>query len=257
MRLVGAVNRGLDVIEVFLSEPGPLTVPQIAQRVQIPRSTLHEIIHTLRMRGYLEEHGDGFGLGLRLFELGSVYRARLDVAALGEEEAQRLVDACGETSQVAMLDGTDVVYVAKVEGTDILRLVSEVGRRLPATCTGLGKALLASLPAAELQALYPTADHLAVMTPNSVKTPEALERELAATRARGYAVDDCESNIAVRCVAASFADASGATVAAISVSVPTVRWEKDTESRLAVLVRQAAARLSRRLGAAIDTTEVA
>jgi IclR family KDG regulon transcriptional repressor len=154
-------------------------------------------------------------------------------------------------------DHHEVVYVAKAEGTDPLRLVSDVGRRLPASCTGLGKALLANLSAAELDALYARDADLVAMTPNSIRTREALERELTATRTRGYAVDDCESNIAVRCVAAPVTDATGAVVAAISVSVPTVRWTRDTERRLADLVRQAAARLSRRLGAAIDSTEVA
>jgi IclR family KDG regulon transcriptional repressor len=256
-RMVGAASRALDVLDVFLTEPGPLTIAQIGQRVDIPRSTLHELVYTLRERGYLEAEGDGFRLGLRLFELGSRYRARLDLAAAGQEEARGIVDACSETSQVAMLDGTEVVYIAKVDGTDALRLVSEVGLRLPATCTGVGKALLASLPDAELDARYPTDADLPVMTPNSIRTRRALKTELAATRARGYALDDCESNIAVRCVAAPVIDRSGAAVAAISVSVPTVRWTEGSERQLASLVRRASTRLSRRVGAEIDAPEVA
>jgi IclR family transcriptional regulator, KDG regulon repressor len=249
MRLVGAVSRGLDVIEVFLTDPGPLTITQIGQRVQIPRSTLHEIVHTLHVRGYLDVDGDGFRLGLRLFELGNVYRAGLDLAAVGEEEAGRLVAATGETSQVAVLNGTDVVYVAKVDGTDMLRLVSEVGRRLPATCTGVGKAILAGLAPEAVARLYPTDADLAVMTPHSISSLEALNQELLMTRARGYALDNCESNIAVRCVAAPVTNSAGAAVAAISVSVPTVRWDEQSESILAELVLQAGRRLSRRLGA--------
>jgi DNA-binding IclR family transcriptional regulator len=249
MRLVGAVSRGLDVIEVFLTDPGPLTISQIGQRVEIPRSTLHELVHTLRVRGYLDARGGGFCLGLRLFELGNVYRARLKLATVGEEEAGRLVDATGETSQVAVLDGTDVVYVAKVDGTDLLRLVSEVGRRLPATCTGLGKAILAGLAHEQVAALYPTDADLAVMTPNSLRSREALTEELRNTRERGYAVDNCESNPAVRCVAAPILDASGAAVAAVSVSVPTVRWKETSEQTLSELVRAAGRRLSGHLGA--------
>lgn len=85
----------------------------------------------------------------------------------------------------------------------------------------------------------------------------ALAAELAVTRSRGYAIDDCESNIAVRCVAVPVRNASGMAVAAISVSVPTVRWRADTQRHLADLVRQAGSRLSRHLGAAIDAIEVA
>lgn len=240
------------MLEVFLETPGTLTVAQIAQRVEIPRSTLHEIVHTLRVRGYLEPRGDGFTIGVRLFELGSVYAARLDLTAAGREEAEQVVQATGETSQVAIRDGAEVLYVAKVDGSDMLRLVSEVGLRLPASCTGVGKAILAGLPTEEVEALYPTDAALVVLTPNSLDTRSALLDELGRTRERGYAVDDCESNIAVRCVAAPIADASGATVAAISVSIPTARWSAESEPRVATVVRQAAARLSRRLGAHPD-----
>lgn len=257
MRMVGAVTRSLDVIEVFLTDPGPLTVSEIGERVQIPRSTLHEIVHTLRVRGYLEAEADGFRLGLRLFELGNVYRSQLDLATAGQEEAGQLARVTGETVQVAVLDGRDVVYIAKVEGSNMLRLVSEVGRRLPATCTGVGKAMLASLPPEEVEALYPSDADLAIMTPHSIHSCGALAAELTVTRSRGYAIDDCESNIAVRCVAVPVMNASGAAVAAISVSVPTVRWSADTQRHLADLVRQAGSRLSRRLGAAVDATEVA
>jgi DNA-binding IclR family transcriptional regulator len=249
MRMVGAVSRGLDVLEVFLQEPGPLTVAQIAQRVQIPRSTLHEIVHTLQVRGYLEPRGDGFSIGVRLFELGNVYAARLDLTAAGREEAEQLVQATGETSQVAIRDGSEVLYVAKVDGSDMLRLVSEVGRRLPASCTGVGKAMLAGLSSQEVGALYPTDGALVVLTPHSIDTRAALLHELERTRERGYALDDCESNIAVRCVAAPIADASGAVAAAISVSIPTARWSSETEQQVSTVVRQAAARLSGRLGA--------
>jgi DNA-binding IclR family transcriptional regulator len=257
MRMVGAVSRGLDVIEVFLTEPGPLSVSEIGQRLEIPRSTLHELVHTLRVRGYLEADADGFRLGLRLFELGNAYRSELDLADAGQEQAGELARITGETSQVAVLDGRDVVYVAKVEGSNMLRLVSEVGRRLPATCTGVGKAILANLPPGELEALYRTDADLATMTPHSISSCDALAAELAVTRSRGYAIDDCESNIAVRCVAVPVRNASGAAVAAISVSVPTVRWSADTQRHLADLVRQAGSRLSRRLGAAVEVTEVA
>jgi IclR family KDG regulon transcriptional repressor len=248
MRMVGAVSRGLDVLEVFLQERGPLTIAEIGERVDIPRSTLHEIVHTLRVRGYLEPHGDRFSIGVRLFELGNAYHTLLDLTAAGREEAGRLAKATGETSQVAIRDGADVVYVAKVDGSDMLRLVSEVGRRLPATCTGVGKAILAGLEIAEVDALYPTDGTLAVLTPHSLRTQVALRDELERTRERGYAVDDCESNIAVRCIAAPVADASGAVVAAISVSIPTARWNAETEERVSTVVREAGARLSRRLG---------
>jgi IclR family KDG regulon transcriptional repressor len=206
-------------------------------------------VATLRGRGYLEAVDGGYVLGVRLFELGRAYHGRLNLASLGEAAARRVVDACQETSQVAVLDGTEVVYIARVDGTHSVRLVSEVGQRLPAHCTGLGKALLSGLSDDELERRYPEGEALPSMTPSSITHAAKLKRAILAVRSSGVAFDDCESNIALRCVAAPIPDAEGRVVAAISVSVPTVRWNDDQQRRLTALVLNGSTEVSRRLGA--------
>jgi IclR family transcriptional regulator, KDG regulon repressor len=127
-------------------------------------------------------------------------------------------------------------------------MVSAVGRRLPAHCTAVGKMLLSGLTGAELDARYPLERPLPAMTPNSITTPAGLRHVLAEVRARGLATDYCESNPDVACVAAPVHDHTGTMVAAISISVPTVRWSHQREQELAALATEGAGKLSTQLG---------
>jgi DNA-binding IclR family transcriptional regulator len=253
---VNAASRALDLLEALLDDRRPLTPAELGRRLDIPRSTLHELVHTLADRGYLRATPDGYTLGVRLFELGGAFRTRLDVAAIGQEAARELVAACQETSQVAVLDGSEVVYIAKVDGTHPVRLVSEVGRRLPASCTALGKALLSGLSERALDTLYPSGGPLPTMTRDSIADLDQLKRALGEVRRTGVAFDDCESNEAVRCIAAPVRDAAGDVVAAISVSAPTIRWSDAQRARLVELVVDAAARVSQQLAAPAQATDV-
>ncbi|GAA2108858.1 IclR family transcriptional regulator [Actinomadura alba] len=249
-RMVPAVGRALDVLELFLDRP-TLSAPDITERLGLPRTTVHELVTTLVERSYLvpvSGQPTRYRLGLRLFQLGSVFADRLDLAAEGREAALKVAAECDETVQVAVLDGTDVVYVAKVDSTHPVRMVSAVGRRLPAHCTGLGKMLLSGLGAEALDARYPRDRKLPGMTPNSITSPARLRSHLGEVRARGLAYDDCESNEAVHCVAAPVYDHTGAMVAAMSISVPTLRWNDDRRREWGELVREGAAGLSARLG---------
>jgi DNA-binding IclR family transcriptional regulator len=149
---------------------------------------------------------------------------------------------------VAVLDGTDVVYIAKADSTHPVRMVSAVGRRVPAHCTGVGKVLLSALSPEALEARYPRGASLPAMTPHSIATPAGLRAHLAEVRERGVAFDECESNEAVSCVAAPVYDDSGTMVAAMSISVPMLRWNDEIRAKWSELVRRGADALSERLG---------
>jgi IclR family transcriptional regulator, KDG regulon repressor len=249
-RAVPAVSRALDILELFLDRPS-LTAPQITERLELPRTTVHELVTTLVDRGYLEAIAGAptrFRLGMRLFQLGSQFADRLDLVREAQDAAADIAAACDETVHVAVLDGTNVVYVAKVDSTHPVRMVSAVGRRLPAHCTAVGKMLLSGLTDEALEARYPRGQNLPAMTPNSISSPAKLRTHLQAIRADGLAHDECESNEAVRCVAAPVHDHSGRMVAAMSISVPTIRWTDGRQAEWSRLVRTGAQRLSERLG---------
>ncbi|NYI07296.1 IclR family transcriptional regulator [Allostreptomyces psammosilenae] len=251
-RIVPAVSRALDILELFLTDDSAtLGAPDIARRLELPRTTVHELVHTLLARGYLAPAAGESGrlqLGPRLHQLGGRYAERLDLAAEARRSARWAAEQCGETVHVALLEGAEVVYIAKVDSTHAVRMASAVGRRLPAHCTGVGKALLAALDEAELAALYPDGRPLSAMTSHTVTEPARLRAELAEVRKTGVATEYCESNPDVACVAAQVRDAEGQVTAALSISVPVLRWSDARAAELAEIAAAGAGDMSARLG---------
>ena len=249
-RQVPAVTRALDILELFLEGDGILSAPDITRKLGLPRTTVHELVTTLAARNYLvtvPEQPGRYQLGVRNYQLGSRYAERLDLAAEGQRVAREVAETCDETVHVAVLEGADVIYIAKVDSTHAVRMVSAAGRRLPAHCTSVGKMLLASLPEGELNTRIDSLELIA-MTPNSITDPDALRTALLGIRVRGVAVEHRESNPDVSCVAAPVRDSTGRVVAALSVSVPMSRWSEQRELELGELAAKGAADLSLRLG---------
>ncbi|MCX4680980.1 IclR family transcriptional regulator [Streptomyces sp. NBC_01433] len=249
-RLVPAVTRAFDILELFLEGDGTLSAPDVTRRLQLPRTTVHELLTTLAARSYLvavPEQPGRYRLGVRTYQLGSRYAEQLDLAAEGQRVARDVAETCDETVHVAVLEDADVIYIAKVDSTHAVRMVSAAGRRLPAHCTSVGKMLLASLPEAELQSRIEGRE-FARMTPGSITDPDELRAALAGVRERGIAVEHRESNPDVSCVAAPVRDSTGRVVAALSISVPMIRWSEDREAELAALAAKGAEDLSARLG---------
>lgn len=249
-RQVPAVARALDILELFLTGEETLAAPDVVRRLGLPRTTVHELLTTLAARHYLvpaPEHPGRYRLGVRTYQLGSRYAEQLDLAAEGRQVAREVAEICDETVHVALLEDTDVIYIAKVDSTHAVRMVSAAGRRLPAHCTAVGKMLLASLPPTELDSRIDGRE-LVAMTPHSITAHDALRAALAEIRERGIAVEHRESNPDVSCVAAPVRDSAGRVVAALSVSVPVIRWSEARERDLAELAAKGAADLSVRLG---------
>jgi IclR family transcriptional regulator, KDG regulon repressor len=249
-RAVPAVVRATDVLELFLEGDAALTARQISERLGLPRTTVHELTHTLVARGYLSTDGPGggFRLGVRVLQLGSAYADGLDLADEGRRAAETVRARCDETVHVGVLDGADVVYVAKVDSSQSVRMVSGVGRRLPAHCSAVGKMLLASLPDDELRRRMPADGRLAAMTPRTITTVGQLLPALDRVRRQGVAYEQDEANADVSCAAAPVYDHRGTTAAAMSVSVPTSRWRRRSRADWGRLVRDGAGELSGRLG---------
>ncbi len=247
---VKSAVRVLDIFELLAHHPDGLSLSAIAAELAIPKSSAHGLLSTLLGRGYLRvgRNERTYRLGSRLFELGSQYLAGADLFSEGQEIVRATARACDETVHLAVLDGQEVLYIAKEEGTNTIRMVSAVGKRFPAYGTGVGKMLLSALSAAELDRLYPCDQPLAAITARTITDPIVLRQELAATRQRGYATDFEESTPGLCCIAAPVFDSDGAMTAALSVSVPTVRFNPERQAELRQIVQQGAARLSRILG---------
>lgn len=254
---VKSAQRALQILEHLTEREEPLTFTEIADSLRFPRSSLHGLLRTLLDAGWVQfdETTRRYTLGLRTLEAGNAYTRALGLPDRARPHMERVRDALNETVQLSILDGRYNVYIAKVEGHQPLRLASEVGRRLPAHATGLGKALLAELPARELEERIGGA-RLEGFTPHTITTKSALRAELDDIRHRGYASDNEEYSIGVRCVAVAVRDRTGRADVAMSVSAPTIRFDSDRRERALTLLREAATRLSTALGYEGEATDV-
>ena len=246
---LSTVRNAARLLKVFRSREADLGVSELARRLGLGKSTVHRMLTTLVAEGLIEQNPrtGGYRLGIVMFELGEAVRVHMDLHAaagpvLGELRAQT-----GESSQVGVLDGHEVVYVDRLESTHSLRLFTETGRRVPVHCTSSGKVLLAYLPEARRHAVLRAAP-LTALTPHTITDPERLGAELARVRRRGWAEAINEREIGVASIAAPVRDVTGEVVAAISIGVPLARCSVMSLRRLAPMIVEAAEAASRRLG---------
>ncbi|MGH3097066.1 MAG: IclR family transcriptional regulator [Streptosporangiales bacterium] len=246
---VKSAERTLQVLDLLTARERALTFTEIGAVLDVPVSSLHGLLRTLVACGWVEygETTREYALGIRALEAGNAYTRSFGLPDRARPLMTRIRDEIDETVQLAVLDGRFNVYVAKVDGGHALRLASEVGRRLPAHATGLGKVLLASLDPRELTDLLGGV-RLERYTGSTMADLPALRRYLAEVRRRGYALDNEEYSVGVRCVAAPVCDSEGRTVAAMSVSVPTARFGRHRRQVALRLLLEATGELSAALG---------
>ena len=239
------LGKAFRVLDSFGPDSGTLSLGEVASRADLPKSTVHRITGQLAQWGVLERTDGGFRLGIRLFEWGSLVPHQRELREAAVPFMEDLYESTHETVHLGMLDGIEVMYVDKIAGHRGVSVPTSVGRRMPAYCTGLGKALLA-FSAPELTDHVVTAG-LQPRTAYTIVVPDVLRGELARVRARGVAYDHEEAVLGVACAAAPVRDQDGVAIAALSVTGPTIRVEPE---RLGPAVRTAALGLSRVLRAA-------
>jgi DNA-binding IclR family transcriptional regulator len=225
MRLSSVAN-AIRLTKAFSEQEYEMGISALASRLGLAKSTVHRLATTLVEYDMLEQNKETgkYRLGLAFFELGTLVRRKMDVTTEAQGEIHALADSSGETVQLAILDHLTVLYIRIRESRQAIRLSSGLGSRAPAHCTGVGKALLAFQSAEVVQQVIDNG--LKRYTENTIVEPDKLRAELASIRARGYAIDDEEIEIGLRCVAAPIRDHSGQVVAAISVAAPVQRMSK-------------------------------
>ncbi|MGN6331174.1 MAG: IclR family transcriptional regulator [Motilibacteraceae bacterium] len=217
---VQSVDRALDVLEALAARDVPMGVSDLALSTGLAYGTLHRLLRTLVARGYVRQDASRkYAVGPAVARLSAAGTRSL--AAPVRPYLARLVEVSGETSNFAVLEGDFVVYVAQVPSNHKLRMFAEVGRRVLPHCTAVGKVLLAQLPVDVVDALVARTG-LPRRTERTITDPVAFHAELASVRERGFAVDDGEEEVGVRCLAVPVAD-RGRVVGAFSVSGPADR----------------------------------
>jgi len=236
---VQSLDRAIVLLDLLADAGGEVGISRLAELSGLPLPTIHRLMRTLVTHGYVrQEASRRYALGPRLIRLGESAARQLGTWA--RPQLVELVAAVGETANLALLEGDDVVYVAQVPSTHSMRMFTEVGRRVFAHCTGVGKALLAQLPAETVQEILARTG-MPAQTPHTLTDPATLLRELAQIRQQGYAIDDGEQEVGVRCLAVPVLGAPA--MAAISVSGPAARLTDEVFDRIVPLLRRAAEQL--------------
>ena len=247
---VPAVDKAMTILETIRDHDGGwMSIADLARQLELSKSTIHSILNTLRTRGYVEQDVDTkkYGLAARCLELGYAYRSRLQLVDLFNAIGVRVSSQCEETIYLAILDGTDVIYIGKIESPHAVRMASNVGTRLPAHATALGKSLLSDLPEEHIDALYHNYQFVA-RTSRGISELSQLKCQLAEIRRLGYSVDRREYWQDVECVAAPVRDEKGRAIAAMSIALPSSRMVPGRLEQLVALIESAAAEMSVSLG---------
>jgi IclR family transcriptional regulator, KDG regulon repressor len=245
---LSTVRNAARLLKEFRTREASIGVSELARRLGLGKSGVHRLLTTLVAEGLVEQdpRTGGYRLGIVMFELGEAVKVHLDLHAAAGPVLAHLRDQTGESSQVGVLDGDDVVYVDRLESAHSLRLFTETGRRVPAHCTSSGKVLLAHAPEHVREAFL--ARPIARLTPHTIVDADVLRGELATVRTRGWAEAINEREIGVASLAAPIRDLHGEVVASISIGAPVARFGAVPRRRFARALVEAGEAVSRRLG---------
>lgn len=249
-----SLRRALSVLRTLegpTADGSGCALGELAGRLTMNKSTLLRLLQPLREEGLVAMDADGrYRIGLGAVSLGDSYLAGLDLRSTARPVLEKLSAETSETVHLLVYRDAGVVYVDKVDGASAVRMVSRVGDRMPAHCTAAGKAFLAFLPRAEVDATI--ASGMVARTSQTITTAAELETELRRVRHVGYAVDNVENEVEIRCVGAPVFDHECAVTAAISISGPQTRIRKARVAELGARLRVSTNELSVLLGAPSD-----
>jgi len=241
----GTVGKALDVLERVAASGKPVRFAELLEGSAFPKATLYRLLQTLVRQGMLALDADlgTYSLGMRLVRLAHGAWAQSSLAPLARPSLDRLAAQTGETVHLAQLDQGQVLYVDKRHAARPVEMFSSAGKVGPAYCTGVGKAMLAYLPEAALEAAL-TRQSFHRFTDTTLDTPRALKAELQAIRARGHALDREEHEPGIICIAAPVLTRGGRMLGALSVTTTTARGNLEGLERWADAIKQAAAEIA-------------
>ncbi|KAF0220401.1 MAG: IclR family transcriptional [Geobacteraceae bacterium] len=248
--IIQAVDHALDLLEQFHDDVDELGVTELSKRLKLHKNNVFRLLATLESRAYIEQNRvtENYRLGLKTLELGQTFIRQMGLLRQSRPVLESLVRECNETTYVAILKEFHIVYLDVVETDLTVRVVPRVGARLPAYCTAAGKVQLAYMTDEELEHYLPSKE-LKRYTPNTVTDKEELKRHLKVIAEQGYALDNEELDIGVKCVGAPIRDYTRRIVGAVSISGPSMRFpDERMDNELIPMVKRAAEEISTKLG---------
>lgn len=250
-QVVQSLTRSLDIIEKLVDAGSSLGVTELSKSLGLHKSTVYRLLSTLVYRGYVEQDRHGrYKIGLKLFEIGGIVLNNMGLRKRIKPYLERLREETKETIHLGIMDNHEVVYIDKEETSETIRMYSEVGRRVDAHCTSLGKVLLAyankELPQEILE------NNLKKYTGNTITDKNELIEHLYKVKGQGYAVDNQEQEEGIRCIGGPIFDYKGDVIAAFSIAGPATRMTEDRVLKLVAKVKDYSNRISSSFGYKID-----
>jgi DNA-binding IclR family transcriptional regulator len=241
--------RSFAILEYLANAEVPIGLGVISRDLSIHKSTVYRFLNTLENLGYVAKDAQTgrYLLGSKVIWLASKFLESMDIHRLARPYLEGLAQKTGETVHLAYLDNYQVVYIDKIDGKQPVKMASRVGNRMPAHSTGLGKALLSTLEESTWRLYVENAD-LQSFTPQTITNPETFYQHMRLTRERGYAIDNCENEEGIRCVAVPIVDHTSKAVAALSITGWSLTLTPERDSILAEMAKETALSISERLG---------
>lgn len=223
-KTIGSVIKAIDVLKVISESGDGLGVTEISNKLNYRVSATYHLVNTLRLCNIIEQDNETkrYRIGFELFRISSMAKSQNSLANIAQSHLDQLKEEVDETSNLVVLNGNYIVYLAQSESRNLLKMFTQLGAKVPFYCTGAGKVLLAYLPE-DIQDYNISKTILKRYTKNTLITAKALKREFETIKAQGYALDNEEREEGVTCIAAPVFDSYGSVLAAISVSGPTSR----------------------------------
>lgn len=244
-----SVEKAIEILEALAKRENGVGITQLSRELNLPKSTIHQILSTLKSVRFAEQNPEDrkYHLGLRIFELGNIFQSQLQLRKIAYSYLYNIRGKTNETTYLVVREDNRTVYIDCVESTARLRAHPLFGIRVPLHCTGVGKAIMAFLPEQKINEIIHE-DGLERFTENTITDPQILKRELKEIRKRGYAIDNMEHEEGIRCVGAPIRNHRKEVFAAISVSGPAQRFDPPRIPAIAKLVIEASEEISRKMG---------
>lgn len=248
--VVKAVDHAFDVLEAFNGKSDELGVTELSKTLGLSKNNVFRLLATFELRGYIEQNRktENYRLGLKVFELGQIYKHQSGLLRQARPILKEMVAECDESAYIAIMREGDVVYLDMVDTTKSIKVISRVGLRVPAYCTAIGKAQLAYESEDEIDRLY-GGKLLQRFTKNTITEMEKLRSELNQVAAENVGIDNGEYEEEIKCVGVPIRDYTRRVVAGICISAPSFRMSKDRiKKELTPLVKDAGMKISMKLG---------
>ena len=246
---VQSIDRCFAILELLADFPDGVGVTEIGKRLTLHKSTAHRLLLTLINNGYVKQNHltSNYELTLKLFEIGNKKVESIDIVSIAQPYLKELMELTNEVVHLGVRENAEIVYLAKVEAPRSIKVYSRVGMRKPMYCTAMGKAILSYMPNDEVQEIWDNSN-IIKMTEYTITTIKNFKKVLEISKASGYALDDQEVELGIKCIGVAIRDYKGLVCGAISLSCSTFSLTTENEQRYVELIISYAAKISAELG---------